>query len=141
MPADNAALIALVAATALHTGFQLTVTAVVYPALARVNAKDWARAHEAHGRSIVGVVVVAYAALLLAGGWALLTHLGDPWVWLAIGGSALSMGTTALVAGPTHSLLDNNPDPVLIKRLFEADRVRMLGAVLAFAAAIIAALS
>lgn len=36
---SNHAAALLVAATALHTGFQMTVTALVYPALARAPAE------------------------------------------------------------------------------------------------------
>src|SRR3712207_7268377 len=39
-------------ATAAHLGFQATVTAVVYPALARTPAPQWAAAHRAHSRAI-----------------------------------------------------------------------------------------
>ena len=38
--------VALLAATAAHAGFQATVTLLVYPALARVAAADFASAHE-----------------------------------------------------------------------------------------------
>ena len=64
---------ALLAATALHFGFQVTVTAIVYPALARVAAPGWAAAHRAHTRAIMPMVAVVYGALGLAGGWALLS--------------------------------------------------------------------
>ncbi len=138
MTGGEVALGALVAASGLHTGFQVTVTAVVYPALARTDPREWAATHDAHGRSIVGVVVVVYAMLLATTVWALVTNQDNVWVWVAAAGAALAMGTTALVAGPTHGRLDAHPDPDLIRRLLAADRVRTLGALVSFAAALVA---
>jgi len=138
MTGGELALGALIAASGLHTGFQVTVTAVVYPALARTNPGEWAPTHDAHARSIVGVVGVVYALLLAANVWALLTNPNNVWVWSSAAGAALAMGTTALVAGPTHGRLDANPEPDLIRRLLAADRVRTLGALGSFVAALLA---
>lgn len=138
MTGGETALVALVAASGLHTGFQVTVTAVVYPALARTDPREWAPAHDAHSRSIVGVVVVVYALLLATTIWALLVNQGNVWVWLSAAGAALTMGTTALVAGPTHGRLNAHPDPDLIRRLLAADRMRTLGSLVSFVAALVA---
>jgi hypothetical protein len=130
---------ALLAATALHAGFQLTVTFVVYPALREVPAERWATAHGAHTRRIAGVVVPVYLAVVAAGVWALSGPVG--WaVALAVGGSALALVTTALVAAPLHGRLGREgPVPALLDRLLLADRVRLLSALLAAGAAVWAA--
>ena len=127
MDSTEGALVALVAAAGLHLGFQLTVTLVVYPALVR--APDWEQAHPAHTRAITPVVVLVYGALVLAGGWALVTTWPDPWVLLAAAGAALSLLATALVAGPAHGRLGSGRDQALLDRLLVADRVRLGGAV------------
>lgn len=126
---------ALLAATALHAGFQLTVTLVVYPALREVPAERWGTAHDAHTRRITGVVVPVYLAVVAAGVWALTEPVG--WaVALAVGGSVLALATTALVAAPLHGRLGREgPVPALLDRLLLADRVRLLAALLALAAA------
>ncbi|HET8765795.1 MAG TPA: FMN-binding negative transcriptional regulator, partial [Pedococcus sp.] len=64
---------ALLGAAGLHAGFQLTVTTLVYPALARVDASRWAEAHDRHSRAITPLVGVVYLLLLAAGAWALAT--------------------------------------------------------------------
>jgi hypothetical protein len=134
---DDRALLALLAAAALHLGFQLTVTAVVYPALAR--AEDWERAHPAHTRSITPVVVLVYGALVVAGGWALVVTWPDPWVLVSAGGGGAALLATALVAAPTHGRLAVHRDPVLLRRLLGADLARAVGAVVCLAGAAVAA--
>jgi hypothetical protein len=134
----TAALVGLVAATALHLGFQLTVTLVVYPALVR--APDWDAAHRAHTRAITPLVVPVYGLLALTGLAALVTTWLDGWVLLSVVGAALAGMTTALVAGPTHGRLAAGRDPTLVSRLLAADRLRTVGAVIAVAGALAAAL-
>jgi len=136
---DSPALVALAAATALHLGFQLTVTVLVYPALARVDAEDWSRAHDAHSRSIVPLVVLTYAALLTAGVWALLTTPLSAGLLLAALATTTTFATTAFVAAPTHTRLgrEGRTDSA-IHRLLLADRVRAAGAVLAAVGAALA---
>lgn len=132
----DAPLVGLVAATALHTGFQLTVTLVVYPALAR--SPDWAAAHRAHGRSITPVVAVVYGALVATGAWALGSVGADPGVLVSLAGSGTALLTTALVAAPTHGRLGRGRDARLVHRLVVADRVRTLGAAVGLVGALLA---
>ncbi len=95
---------ALVAATGLHLGFQLVVTVLVYPALARVPADRWVVEHALHSRRITPVVGVVYGLLLVAGA----SVLVDGPTALQVG-SLLAVGTTmlvtAVVAAPLHSRL------------------------------------
>ncbi len=121
---------ALLAATALHAGFQLTVTGLVYPALVRVDAGSWQVEHARHSRRIVPLVVVVYAAALVACTGVLLrgASYAD---WLAVAGTAVALLTTALVAAPLHGRLTPGPDPVLLRHLLAADRVRAVGSVVA----------
>jgi hypothetical protein len=137
-PVGAAASVALLAAAALHLGFQLSVTLLVYPALART--PDWPTAHSAHSRAITPLVVVVYGALVLAGGWALATEWPDRWVLIAAAGAGLSFLATALVAAPAHGRLAAGRDDALVRRLLAADRVRTLGALVCCAAAVVAAL-
>lgn len=139
MTGTDAALLALVAASAVHLGFQLTVTMVVYPALARVDGAHWADAHARHGRAITPLVVLTYGALVLSGAWALAVQWPDPWVIVSLVGAALSMLTTAFVAAPAHGRLGDGLDPVVMDRLLRADRLRAAGAVLAMVGALVAA--
>jgi hypothetical protein len=139
MTGTDAALVVLVAASAVHLGFQLTVTMVVYPALARVDGAHWAETHARHGRAITPLVVMAYGALVLSGAWALAARWPDAWVVLSLLGAAVSMLTTALVAAPAHGRLATGLDPVVMQRLLRADRLRAAGAVVALAGALVAA--
>jgi hypothetical protein len=130
---------ALLAASTLHLGFQLTVTVLVYPALARVPADDWPAAHDAHSRSIVPLVVLTYAALLTTLGWSLATTPRSAWLLLAVLGTVITFGTTALAAAPTHARLgrEGRTDGA-IRFLLRADRVRAAGALVTVAGAILA---
>ena len=129
----------LVATAALHLGFQLTVTLVVYPALAGVRADDWETAHAAHSRRISVVVALAYLPLLGVGLWALAAGPRDAGVWVAAAGAALAFLTTAAVAAPTHGRLGGGRTDPLVRRLLAADRVRLLGAALCLVGALVAA--
>ena len=127
---------ALVAATAIHAGFQLTVTVVVYPALARVAPKDWQDAHRAHTTAITPLVVVVYGLLVLTGAWAV---IGGPhgWTWVALAAAAVAMLVTAVSAGPTHTRLGAGHDPARIRSLLRADRIRTAAAIVAAVAAML----
>ncbi|MGB3763084.1 MAG: hypothetical protein WA966_07665 [Ornithinimicrobium sp.] len=138
MTMPEASVVCLTVATAWHAGFQLTVTSVVYPALVAVPHQDWRRAHTAHGRAITPVVVLTYGALLTALTWSLWSQPSDPAVWVCAGGAALSMSATAFAAAPTHRELARRRDPRLLRRLIVSDRVRAVGAGVAFAAGVVA---
>jgi hypothetical protein len=123
---------ALIAATAAHLGFQATVTAVVYPALARTPPAQWATAHHAHSRAITPVVAVVYVSLLAAGGWALWSGPG------AATGIAVARLITAVAAAPAHGRLAGGHDPGRIRRLLRVDRLRAASAAVALIAALTA---
>ncbi|QNN54375.1 DUF1772 domain-containing protein [Nocardioides mesophilus] len=139
MSNPDASLLALAVATALHAGFQLTVTVLVYPALARVEPEHWRRNHDAHSRLITPLVVLVYGALVLAGGWALLEDAGDPWVWACLSAVVVTFAVTAVLAAPTHGRLSAGKDEALVRRLLLADRVRAAAAAVACVAAVLAA--
>lgn len=125
--------VAFALAAALHAGFQVTVTVLVYPVLAARDAEEWRAAHDRHSRSIAPLVGVVYLLLLVTGG--LLVADGPDalgWWALVLTGGALT--TTAVVAAPLHGRLDARAD-ALVARLLVADRWRcalaVLGAVVA----------
>jgi hypothetical protein len=128
---------ALLAATALHAGFQLTVTTLVYPALARVPADQWMEAHLAHSRAITPLVAVVYGSLAVTGAWVLLSRPGG-WSIVALSAVATAVLVTAFVAAPAHSRLGRGHDRQTIKRLLRADKVRTACAVIALAGALAA---
>jgi hypothetical protein len=134
-PAD-----ALLAATALHAGFQAVVTVVVYPALRDLSPDAWAAGHAAHSRRITVVVAPVYLLVLLACGWSLYDGAAMSWGGvLAVGGNVLALTTTAFVAAPTHGRLGREgPEPTLVSRLLLADRVRLLAVLVALAGAVFA---
>ena len=139
MDAGDATLLALAVATAAHAGFQVTVTVLVYPALVRLGADRWADGHARHSRAITPLVVLAYGALVLGSGLALVEHPSDPWVLVAVAAAGIAVLMTALVAAPTHGRLSAGPDPALLDRLLRADRVRAVAAVVAALSACAAA--
>jgi hypothetical protein len=126
----------LLLTAALHLGFQLTVTVVVYPALADVAEADWAVAHAAHSRRIAGVVALSYLPLLGVGLWALVDGPVGVGLVLAAVGAAVSFLTTAAVAAPTHGRLGAGRTDALVRRLLVADRVRLVGAALCLTGAL-----
>ena len=132
-------LTALLAGAALHAGFQLVVTLVVYPALAATPEREWRAVHSAHSRRITPVVALVYGTVLATWAWALGTTALSGALVLAGAGSALAGAATALVAGPTHTRLGREgPRPHLLRRLRRADAVRLAGALLALAATALA---
>jgi hypothetical protein len=130
----------LLAACTLHAGFQLTVTLVTYPALAAVPADRWPEAHARHSRGITPLVAVVYVAALVACVGATLAAPSRG-TWVADAGTLLAFAVTATRAAPTHGRLATGPDPALLRRLLRADRWRSVGAVLAAAGAMAAALT
>lgn len=128
----------LLSVTALHLGFQATVTVVTYPALAEVDPGHWGPAHAAHSRRITWLVVPLY--LLVAGACAWVLAVG-PWTvapMVAVAGNLGAVLTTAVVAAPTHSRLGRTgPTEQLLGRLLRADRVRLFATLVALAAALV----
>ena len=129
---------ALLAATALHLGFQAVVTVVVYPALADLPADRWSAGHDAHSRRVVAVVGPVYLAVAAASLWALVALPLKIPLLLAVLGSGLAELATAFVAAPVHGRLGREGrTPRLVGRLLGADRVRLFGAALAAGAAVL----
>lgn len=131
----------LVAATGLHLGFQLTVSALVYPALADLPPDQWMRAHRRHSRRIVPIVVLTYALVLVTLGAAVRAGPVTVWLGVCVAGTALALGATAVGAAPLHGRLGAGHDPALVTRLLWVDRLRTVGALLAAAAAAVWAVS
>jgi hypothetical protein len=127
---------ALLAAVAVHAGFQLTVTTLVYPALFRTS--DWLPTHRAHSRAITPLVAVIYGALVVTSAWAVVDGVDSIGTVLALGGITLCLLTTAFFAAPLHGKLAGGRDAALVDRLLVADGVRSIGAVLALVGALLA---
>jgi hypothetical protein len=129
----------LLTASALHVGFQATVTVVTYPALAEVEPARWSQAHSAHSRRITWVVAPLYLVVTVACAWVLTV---GPWslaAMAAVTGNLVAVLTTAGVAAPTHTRLgrDGRTDD-LLARLLRADRARLAATLVALAAAVLA---
>ncbi|MGQ7297937.1 hypothetical protein [Quadrisphaera sp. KR29] len=145
--AQGAGLVLLVAATALHLGFQLVVTALVYPALLAVGDDDderaavrWRLAHDAHRRRITPVVGLVYGLLALACAWVLLAGPRSAAALVSVGAVVVVVLVTATAAGPAHGrLAAQGRSQPLVRRLRRADALRLAGAVVAAAAAAAAA--
>ena len=129
--------VALVAATSLHLGFQLTVTVLVYPALSRVAPAAFAEAHDRHSRAIVPLVGLVYAAVVVTALGVVVTDPASVLAWLAGVASAGALLVTALRAAPLHGRLGREgPGPDLLGPLLRADRLRTACAVLAVVASV-----
>ena len=128
----------LLAAAAVHLGFQLTVSLVVYPALADEPEDRWQRAHDAHSRRITPVVIVVYGLLVGACAWAILAA-PDRWTLIAVVAAAVAGLLTALGAAPAHGRLGRSWSRELLDRLLWIDRGRTAAAVVCAVAAFLAA--
>ena len=128
----------LPAAAAVHLGFQLTVSLVVYPALADEPQDQWQRAHDAHSRRITPVVVLVYGLLVVACAWAILAG-PDRWTVVAVVAAAVAGLLTALGAAPAHGRLGKGWSRELLDRLLWIDRGRTAAAVVCAVAALLAA--
>lgn len=129
---NHASLLFLLAA-GVHAGFQLTVTALVYPALSRVPADRWASEHARHSRAIVPLVGIVYVLLAGAVIWLLLgDHTGSTYAGAIV--AAAIAAVTAFGAAPIHGRLILR-DEDLIGHLLRIDQVRALLAVLLVAIA------
>jgi hypothetical protein len=131
--------VALLAATAAHAGFQATVTLLVYPALARVAAADFASTHAFHSRRITPLVAIVYGALLVSGAGAALSSPDSAGVWVAVLGAAGALLLTATGAAPTHGRLGTGRTERLVERLLVLDRLRLGCGLIALAGAVVAA--
>ncbi len=132
--------VALLASTALHAGFQLTVTALVYPALAAQPPGSWAAAHARHSGAITPLVALVYGAALVSCAGVVATGT-DAAGLVAVAATLVAFAVTAALAAPTHGRLAGGPDPALLARLLSVDRWRCVAAVLAAAAALVSALA
>ena len=130
---------ALVSATAVHLGFQLTVTLLVYPAFGEVASPEWPAHHRAHSQRITPVVVVVYGAMVAADAWTLLSGGAGRAAHVAVAASAVALGATALVAAPAHGRLTEERGDRDLTLLLRADRVRLAAAVIAALAAVASA--
>lgn len=126
----------LLGATGLHAGFQTTVSTLVYPMLARTPAESWVAVHRRHSRSITPIVAVVYGAVLAACAASLVVS-PTPAVVVASAASTAALAATALRAAPLHGRLAAYPDPVLMRQLLRADRVRSIAAIIALVAALV----
>lgn len=126
-------------ASTAHAGFQVTVTTLVYPALAATVPNEWPAAHQRHSRSITPLVVGLYGALVVSGVAFVVVGPGPaPARWVAISGAAASMLLTATLAGPIHGRLggpDQGPGGALMSRLLLVDRWRCAAALVGAVAA------
>jgi hypothetical protein len=132
--------VALVAATALHLGFQLVVTVLVYPAFREIPVEDWPRYHDAHSRRIAAVVAPVYGALVVASVWVLTVPVEVSTV-TAVAASGVAVLTTAVVAAPAHRRLGTRRDEGALAVLLRADLVRSGAALVAAAAALLGAVA
>lgn len=127
--------VVLLAATGVHLGFQLTVSALTYPTLAAVPRSRWAAAHDAHSRRIAPLVGVVYAGVLVGCVGALVSGPSYA-VGLAVLGNGTAMGLTALLAAPMHGRLGRGHDAMLVRRLLVVDRGRTTAAAIALVGAV-----
>lgn len=139
MVSSDAAGVALVAAMALHAGFQLVVTLVVYPGFAEIADQRWVAAHATHSRRIVPLVAIVYASVV-AGAALALTDQTEPLELAAAVAAAGAIATTAVVAAPAHRRMAGGRSDSTLRLLLLADRIRCALAVGALTAAAGAAL-
>ena len=131
----------LVGATALHVGFQATVTVLGLSRAGPYRRRGMAcRARAAlapyHPAGRRGVRRHAVGRCRLGA-----CRPGSAGVWGAVLGTAFAFLVTATVATPAHGRLGAGRDTAVLDRLLRADRLRLAGAGLALAGAIAAALS
>ena len=133
-------LVTLLLVAAGHLGFQLTVSLVVYPALAEVVDEAWPVAHERHARRIAPLVGAIYVPLVLVLAWTAATAPQAAGTWLALVGGALSVLSTAAIAAPLHGRLATVPAgerPQLLGDLGRVDLIRTVGAVVCLLGAVL----
>ncbi|XAS75275.1 hypothetical protein V3G39_11430 [Dermatophilaceae bacterium Sec6.4] len=133
----DAAAVTFLIAAALHAGFQLTVTVLVYPALSRIPPERWPDAHARHSRGIVPLVGVVYVLLAVSVCWMLLADRSG-WTYAGAVLAAAVASVTAFGAAPIHGRLSERDD-ALVRRLLQIDTVRAVLAVLLLGVALGAA--
>ena len=136
--ASSSSALVLLTASAVHLGFQLTVSVIVYPALADAPQARWPEVHEAHTRRITPVVVLVYGLLAVACGWAVLTG-PDGWTTVSVAAAAVAGLLTAFGAAPAHGRLGRGWSRELLDRLLRIDRARAVAAAAGAVAAFLAA--
>jgi hypothetical protein len=133
----------LLAAAALHLGFQATVTWLVYPVLVAQGPTDeWVAMHAAHSRRVTPLVVLMYGALfppVVVSTWHVHQGAAGWGAGVAVAGAIVAFGATAGVAAPAHGRLTHGWDDRVARRLVRADALRLVGAVLCLAGAVAAA--
>jgi hypothetical protein len=131
---------ALALVAAVHLGFQATVTAVVYPALAEVPDTGWAEAHRRHSNRISLLVVPLYLGVAAVCVLTLVQGPRDPATGVALGAEGLVLLITAALAAPTHGRLGatTGSRQELLRRLRVIDLARLLGAAVGTVAATVA---
>ncbi|RLV51202.1 hypothetical protein D9V37_00680 [Nocardioides mangrovicus] len=128
--------VAFALASALHAGFQLTVTVLVYPALAAHDAAQWPTIHGRHSSRITPLVGLVYALLVVCGGVLVAAGPG-PLAVVGLLGGAASLVVTATLAAPLHGRLRTH-DTTRVARLLVVDRWRCAAAVLGAVSAAVA---
>lgn len=128
--------LALALATALHAGFQLVVTFVVYPAFTGVRDEDWTTHHANHTRRVLPVVAVVYGVLAASCLWVLVTGPAGIATWTALMACAGAALATATVAAPAHGRMTDVRRPRDVRLLVIGDRFRLAAALVALVAAV-----
>lgn len=129
------AITALLAVSACHAGFQVVVSAVVYPALADVPADRWDATHALHSRRIVRVVAVLYPVVVAVCLWALIAGPVTAASIVAVAANLVAVAVTAGLAAPTHGRLGREHSTRLIGTLLVTDWIRTAAALVALVAA------
>lgn len=135
LPATLWSLVAM--AAALHAGFQLTVTAVVYPFIARLSPTDFARLHPPYTRAVTPLVTLAYGCLGLACATAVALDPANPGTWTTGAAAAATVLVTATRAAPLHGRLAHGHDPGMVRALLRADLLRAALASLTLVSAVV----
>lgn len=119
---------ALLVAVAVHLGFQLCVTTLVYPALGQGSAQTFADRHQGHSRRITPVVILVYGGLLIACAWSLMECVDA--ASTAVGVTVVMLlAITGLGAAPRHGRLGRGWSRSTWTALMRLDRARLLLAV------------
>lgn len=123
----------LLVAAAAHTGLELVVHLVVYPALARSSGSDDGLAgHQDHMRRMSVAVAPVYGLLAVASA-GLAVADPSPWSFAALGLVLATFAVTALGAVPAHEAVlraEAVDRPRLHRRLARADLLRLVLSVL-----------